>query len=105
MSYPKITVEPGIEVWRDWPENWVFHDHESPAFNELTEEEFSGLIKGLNIMFDVDFYDSKDQKLVEIAERFNKLIEGELCEECGKQVKANAVWMGKLLGFNTHCSH
>jgi hypothetical protein len=78
----------GIELWNNF--EGVFLDHNSPAFNELSDCEFSGLIKGLNIMSEEPYYSADSKECKDVREKAEK--------ELGTKVKA--VWMGKLLGFN-----
>ena len=69
-----------------------FLDHQSPVFNELTKEEFSGLIKGLNIIYDLPHFSADSNEFKKLREKYEK-------EYLTKGKKSCASWMGRFLGF------
>lgn len=91
----------GIEVWNNF--EGVFLDPESPAFNELTKEEFGGLIKGLNIMFDILHFSTNSKEFKAVRKKAEAMFVGVKCSKCGEQVGVKSVCMGQVLGFNEFC--
>lgn len=59
----------GMEFWDGIPDDIVFHDPDSPTYQDLTKEEFNGFIKGINV------YDDENNHYSTESEEYNKYYE------------------------------
>ncbi len=93
MSY-KIKKVYGRKIWDGIPDNVKFYDKKSPTFQDFTNEEFNGFIKGLNIVDSyTNHYSSDSEEYRKYEEEFMVLIP--------KHKRINSVWFGGVLvGFN-----
>lgn len=82
--------ELGMELFTT--EEASFLDNESPVFNELSKDEFRGLVKGLNIMYETPHYSSESKEFKDLRTQFEK----EFLKDDEESV---ASWMGVFMGF------
>lgn len=82
----------GMDFWDGIPDDIIFHDPDSPTYQDLTDEEFNGFIKGINIIDNNAHYSAESEKYKEYYKQFESLLPE------GKKVLAS--WSGGMLvGF------
>lgn len=73
MTYKKKIIL-GMEFWDGIPEDIIFHDPESPTYQDLTDEEFNGFIKGINEYDNYTHYSAHSEEYNKYYEEFKSLL-------------------------------